>query len=165
MKINMAEDIKVLPLKVPSDIVATATASNYVNLTKIGAGQLELEVAFGALASTDATGGATVTVEANDVNDTTSTDNNEGAIAFKYRLSAAVGSDSMGALTDAAAAGAEVLTANASKTLLIYVDPAVAAKKYVRAVVTPTAEVTSTIVGVTARFCPRKGGASQESAT
>jgi hypothetical protein len=165
MKINMAEDIKALPIKAPTDIVATATVTQYVNLTKVGAGQVEIAINFGALASTDATGGATVTVEANDVNDTSSSDNNEGAIAFNYRLSAAVGTDSMGALTAATSAGAEVLTANASKLLLIYVDPAVAAKKFVRAVVTPTAEVTSTIFSATARFCPRKGGASQESAT
>jgi hypothetical protein len=156
MKLNMAEEIQVVPVLTPADIVATAAVTKYVNLSKVGMGQLEFEINFGAVASTDSTGEVVVTIEANDVNDTSTSDNNEGAIAFKYRLSGAIGTDTMGAMTDAEAAGTAVNNTNDNKTLLVYVDPAVAAKKYVRAVITPTAEISSTLVGAVARFIPRK---------
>lgn len=164
-KLNFAEELQVVPILAPADIVATATATKYVNMSKIGSGQLEIEINFGNVASTDSTGEVVVTIEANDVNDTSSTDNNEGAIAFNYRLSAAVGSDSMGAITAAAAAGAAVNNTSDNTTLLCYVDPAVAAKKYVRAVLAPTAETTATVVGAVARFVPRKAQNAQGSST
>lgn len=155
-KLNFAEEIQTVPLLAPADIVATATVTKYVNMSKIGTGQLEIEVNFGNIASTDSTGEVVVTIEANDVNDTSSSDNNEGAIAFNYRLSSAVGTDSLGAITAATASGAAVNNTDDNKTLLVYVDPAVAQKKYVRAVLTPTAEITATVVGAVARFIPRK---------
>jgi len=159
-KLNMAEEIQVVPVLTVADIVATATPTRYINLSKVGMGQLEFEINFGAIASTDSTGEVVVTIEANDVNDTSTTDNNEGTITFNYRLSSAVGTDSMGALTAGAAAGAGVINTADNTTLLVYVDPAVAAKKYVRAVITPTAEITSTLVNAVARFIPRKAQAS-----
>lgn len=154
-KLNLAEEYHVLPVLAPQDIVATATATNYVKIANVGSGQLELAVNFGAIDSTDSTGEVVVTIEANDVNDTSSSDNNEGAITFKYRLSAAVATDNMGAVTDAAAAGVAVLNTSDNTTLLCYVDPAVAAKKYVRGVITPTSEITKTLVSAQARFVPR----------
>lgn len=156
MKLNFAEEIQPVPLLAPVDIVATATVTKYVNMSKIGSGQLEIEVNFGNIASTDSTGEVVVTVEANDVNDTSSSDNNEGAIAFQYRLSSAVGTDSLGAITAATASGVAVNQGDDNKTLFVYADPAVAQKKYVRAVLTPTAEITATLVGAVARFIPRK---------
>ena len=155
MKLNFAEEVHVLPLKAPSDIVATATATNYVKIANLGNGQLELAFDFGVVTSTDSTGEVVVTIEANDVNDTSSSDNNEGAIAFNYRLTAAVGTDNMGAITAATATGVAVPNTGDNKLLLCYVDPAVAAKKYVRGVITPTAETTVCIVGAQARFIPR----------
>ena len=155
MKLNMLEEYHALPILAPADIVATATASQYVKIANVGTGQLEIAVAFGAIASTDSTGEVVVTIEANDANDTSSSDNNEGAIAFSYRLSAAVGTDNLGAVTAATSAGVAVSNATDNVTLFCYVDPAVAAKKYVRAVITPTSEITSTVVGATARFVPR----------
>lgn len=166
MKLNMAEDIQVFPILAIADITTTATATSYVNLAKLGMGQLEIEVNFGAITPTDATGECVVTVEANAVNDTSSSDNDEGAIAFNYRLSSAAGTDSMGALTAAASTGKAISGTDDNKTLLVYVDPAVAAKKFVRAVLTPTADMTTTcVVGAVARFVPRKAQASQSSAS
>lgn len=165
MKINFAEDIQVVPVLAPVDIVATATVTKYVNLGKLGTGQLEFSIPFGVVTSTDSTGEIIVTVEANDTNDTSTTDNNEGAIAFNYRLSSAVGTDSMGAITAATSTGVAVANTSDNCTLLIYVDPAVAAKKYVRAVITPTTETTVCLVGATARFVPRKAQASQNSSS
>lgn len=154
-KLNLAEEVHVLPILAPADIVATATYTQFVKIANVGSGQLEIAVNFGAIASTDSTGEVVVTIEADDVNDTSSSDTSAAAIAFKYRLSAAVATDNMGAVTDAAAAGAAVGNATDNVTLLCYVDPAVAAKKYVRALITPTAEITSTIVSAQARFVPR----------
>lgn len=165
MKLNMAEEVAVVPVLTVADIVATATVTKYVNLSKVGTGQAEFEINFGAIASTDSTGEVVVTIEANDVNDTSSSDNNEGAIAFNYRLSSAVGTDALGTLTAATSSGAAVGQADDNKTLLIWVDPAVAAKKYVRAVITPTAEVTSTLVNAVARYIPRKAQASNQSSS
>lgn len=164
-KLNMAEEIQVVPVLAPADIVATATATKYVNLSKVGTGQVEFEISFGAIASTDSTGEVVVTIVGNDVNDTSSSDNNEVAAAFNYRLSSAVGTDSMGALTAATSAGAAVNNTSDNCTLLVYVDPAVVSQKYVRAVLAPTSETTSTIVGAVARFIPRKAQASQSSST
>ena len=165
MKLNMAEEIQFVPVLAPVDAVAAAKTTSYVNLAKVGMGQVEFEFNFGVVTSTDSTGEVVITIEANDVNDTSSSDNNEGAIAFNYRLSSAVGTDSMGALTAATSAGYALINTDDNKTVLVYVDPAVAAKKYVRGVITPTAETTVCLVGANARFIPRKAQASQASSS
>ena len=165
MKINFAEEIQVMPLLAPIDIVANATATQYVKMSQIGSGQLEIELPFGVVTSTDSTGEVVITVEANDVNDTSSSDDNTNAIAFNYRLSAAVGTGTMGAITAATSAGASLINTNDNKMILIYVDPAVAAQKYVRAVLTPTSESTVDLVAAVARFVPRKAGNTQISST
>jgi hypothetical protein len=168
MKPTYAEALKYLPLLAPQDIVATATATEYVKLARCE-GLIEIAVQFGAIASTDSTGEVVVTIEANATNDTSSSDDATAAIAFNYRLSAAVGTDSMGAITAATTAGASVVNTNDNKTLLCYVDPSAVAgtagQKYVRAVISPTAEVTSTIVCASARYIPRYAGNSISSDT
>jgi len=164
-KLNMAEEYHFTNLLAPIDIVATATVTQYVKTTAIGAGQLEFEVQFGVITSTDSTGEVVVTFVGNDVNDTTTSDNNEVAVAGYYRMSGAVATDTMGALASFAAAGVTVANTDDGKTLLAYVDPAVLQQKYVRAVVTPTAETTVCIVGVNARYVPRKAQASQASSS
>lgn len=164
-KFDMAEEYHFQNLLAPADVVATATSSNYIKTTHIGSGQLEFEIVFGAIASTDSTGEAVVTFVGNDVNDTSSSDNNEVAVAGYYRLSGAVGTDTMGALTAFTSAGVAVLNTTDNVVLLAYIDPAVLQQKYVRAVITPTAEVTSTVVAVNARYIPRKAQASQASSS
>lgn len=167
MKYAFAETVKYLPLLAPSDIAANATASQYMNVQD-AAGIIELAIPFGNIASTDDTGGVTVTVEASTAGSSNAT---EQAIAFKYRLSAAVATDLMGAITSATSAGAVVDEGDDNKTLLVYVDPSTLAAlgndyKYIRAVLTPTAEVTATLQGgVHARFVPRYAGNAIPSST
>jgi len=164
-KLNMAEEAQFVNLLAPVNIVATATVSNYVKTTQIGTGQLEFEVSFGVFTSTDSTGEVVVTFVGNDVNDTSSSDNNEIAVAGYYRLSGAVGTDSMGALAAFTSAGVSLPQTGSAKTILAYIDPAVLQQKYCRAVMTPTAETTACTVGVNARFVPRKAQASHASSS
>lgn len=164
-KLNMAEEIQVVNLLGPIDIVATATVSKYVHTGKVGSGQIEFELPFGVVTSTDSTGEVVVTFVGNDVNDTSTSDNNEVAVAGYYRLSSAVGTDAMGALTAFTSAGVTIPNTADNCTLLAYIDPAVLQQKYVRAVITPTSETTVCVVGVNARFIPRKAQASQNSSS
>lgn len=164
-KLNMAEEFHVQPILGSKDIVATATVTEYVKTTHIGSGQLEFELNFGVVTSTDSTGEVVVTFVGNDVNDTSTSDNNEVAVAGYYRLSGAVATDTMGALTAFTSAGVTVANTDDNKVLLAYIDPAVLQQKYVRAVITPTAESTVCLVGGVARYIPRKAQASQISSS
>lgn len=164
-KINFAESFKVLPILAPADIVATATATQYLDL-KYAEGLVEIAVQFGNVASTDSTGEVVVTIEASTAGSSNAT---EGAIAFNYRLSAAVATDTMGAITAATVSGASVGQGDDNKVLLCYVDPSAVAgtadRRYIRAVITPTAEVTATLVSAVARFVPRYAGNSIPAST
>ncbi len=161
-----AENEKVLPVLAPIDIVATATNTAYVDM-KYNTGLVEFEINFGVVTSTDSTGGICVTVEAS----TSQASSDSGtAIAFNYRLSAAVATDTMGDITAATSAGATVLSSALDNcSLLLFVDPsviqAVDTARYVRAVITPTTEETVTLVGGVCRFTPRFAGNSQPSST
>ena len=163
---NFAENVKVLPILAPADIAATATGTQYVNLKHV-VGMLELQVQFGNIASTDSTGEVVVTVEASSAG---SSNASEAAIAFQYRLSAAVATDTMGAISSAAAAGVAVGQGDDNKALLIYIDPSAVTAvsdqySFVRAVATPTAEVTATLVSAAARFIPSYAGNAIPSST
>ena len=165
-KLNFAESFKVLPLLGTDDIVATATATQYLDL-KYAEGLVELAFQFGDVASTDSTGEVVVTVEASTAGSSNAT---EAAIAFQYRLSAAVATDSMGAISTATTAGVSTLaSAIDNKVLLVYIDPSAVAqtadRRYIRAVITPTAEITGTNVAVCARFIPRYAGNAIPSST
>lgn len=166
MKYAFAEDVKVLPLLGAVDIAATATATQYVDVGK-ALGPIEIAFNFGVVTSTDSTGEAIVTIEASTGGTSNAT---EQAIAFKYRLSAAVGTDTMGAITDATTSGVGFTQGDDNKILLCYVDPAALAAlgadfNWIRAVVSPTTDVSATLVGVTARFRPRYAQASIASDT
>lgn len=164
--LSFAEKQKVLPILAPADIVATATGSQYVDLDQ-AVGFVEIEVNFGAIASTDSTGEAVVTIQCSTARSSNAT---ESSVAFQYRLSGAVATDLMGDIASATASGVAVGQADDNKTLLIYVDPSVvqanaATMRFIRAVVTPTSEITSTVVGAVARFLPRYPGNSIPSST
>lgn len=164
-RLDFAEEIQFVNVLAHADIVATATPTKYVKFTNVGAGQVEFEVNFGTVTSTDSTGEVIVTLVGNDVNDTSSSDNNEVAVAFNYRLSSAVGTDSMGAITAATSAGYALPNTSDNTTLLIYADPDVIQQKYARLVITPTSETTACVVGANARFIPRKAQHSLASST
>jgi hypothetical protein len=167
MNFAYLENKKELNLLTPSDIVATATASAYVDVSN-AVGTIEFQIPFGAIASTDSTGEVVVTIEASTAASSNAT---EDAIAFKYRLSAAVATDTMGAITDAADTGVAVLNTSDNCTLFAFVEPAKLAAlgadfKFLRVVITPTAEITSTIHGgVHCSFVPRYAQNSIPSST
>jgi len=167
MKMAHAEVLKILPVLAPVDIVATATGSSYIDIDQV-VGLVEFEVNFGAVTSTDSSGEATVTIEGSTGG--ISTDTNT-ALAFQYALSEAVNTDSMGAITAATSAGVSILSSSDdNKTLLCYLDPAVLKAgvtdgRYARVYIDPSADPTSTVVSVVARFTPRYSQASIPSST
>jgi hypothetical protein len=151
------ENEKVLNLLAPQDAVATAKASAYVNVAN-AVGTIEFDVPFGAITSTDSTGEVVVTIEASTAG---SSNSGEAAIAFKYRLSAAVGTDTMGAITSAAAAGVAIVNTTDNVVLHAFVEPSQlsalgADYNWLRVVITPTAEMAATLIGgAIVRFRPR----------
>lgn len=160
------ENEKVQPILATQDIAATATATSYINVAN-AVGPIELAFQFGAVTSTDSTGEAVVTIEASTAASSNAT---EQAIAFKYRMSGAVDTDSMGAITDATTTGKAVTSTDDNVILSCFVDPAALAAlgadiKYLRGVITPTTDVTVTLVGVQARFVPSYAGNAIPSAT
>lgn len=167
MKYSYAETVKVLPLLAPKDIVATATNSGWIDLDQ-AAGLLEIEVNFGLITDSDSTSEVAVTVLVSTAGSSSDTNT---AIAFSYRLSEAVGTDSMGAISAATTAGVTVNSStDDNKTLLIYVDPsavqeAVTDGRYVGVLLTPTSGMDATLCSVVARYVPRYAGNSMPSST
>ena len=159
---QFAEGLKVLPILAPADITTTATGTQYVDVSKMH--WASFVVQFGNL--NNSTG--TVTVEASTAGSSNAT---EAAIPFKYRLTSAVATDSLGAITSASSAGVAIAAADDNKTLIIEVDPAAlpanpgADYKYLRVVVTPATDNTNYLVGAVAYLQPRYPGNSIASAT
>ncbi len=153
-KLNMLEEVHAYPLRAPVAVTnAAAALTNGVKMKQVGSGQLEIELMFGAVTATDSSGDLAITV----VESSAGVSTDGTAVAFSYRLSAAVGSDTLGAITAVDSTGtASILATSASNAVLfLYVDPNVVAKEYVHAVITPSADSTSYIVGAIARFIPR----------
>ena len=161
------ENEKLLPLLTLGDIVANATGTAYINL-KNCVGVAEIDLFFGTVTSTDAASAVVVTVEGSTAGAATDTNTQ---IAFKYRLSSAVATDSLGDLTAATASGgASVTAADDNKILAVFVDPSVVQAAadddvWIRAYLTPAAEISATNVCAWGRFVPRKAGASIPSST
>jgi hypothetical protein len=164
--IRYGENVKILPVLTAADIVATATYTSYVDLD--GVNWATFLVSLGSVASTDSTGEVVITVEASTAGTSNAT---EGAVAFHYRLSAAVNTDTMGAVTAATAAGGAAINNTADNTVVIIdVDPSVVAasaadRRFVRLLITPTAEISATVVGVTAILDTRHKSTSIPSST
>ncbi len=153
-----------VPLLSPQDITNTATATPFVNLKTAKA--LALQVQFGTVTSASADQSIAVTVEASSVGASGA----EAAIPFRYRLSGAVGSNALGALTDATTSGATIASTDDDKTLWIYIDPAAVLAsltdaQYVRVVITPDAGYSACLVAANAYISPRYQQASPVSAT
>lgn len=157
--------INVVPLLEPKDIAATATATPWVNLK--GSVNATFELLFGSITAASADQAITVTVEAA----TAAASGSEVKVAFKYRLSGAVGANTMGAITDAtAAAGASIGTTDDNKVVLIELDlngldAALADASHARVVITPDAGGTATLTCAQAFLQPRYAGLTQASAT
>lgn len=147
------QDENVVPLLAPQDIVATATATPFLALKTIIDGILYLF--FGSITAASADQAITVTLEAA----TAAASGSEAAIAFSYRLSGAVAANTWGAVTAATSAGVSIATTDDNKMLAIQLDPAAiqgakADATHVRAVITPDAGGTATLVAAWASFVP-----------
>ena len=157
---RFVENKNVIMALAPQNIVATATSTQYIDLNL--AHGVDFLVQFGAMTS-DSTDTATVTLEANAVSDTTSSDNSETALAFQYRLSPAIGTNTgYGAITAATTSGVAVTATDDNKVLYIKVDPSAVANagsyRFVRLTITPNAEMASCNVAALALVEPRYSG-------
>lgn len=164
-KLRYAEGLKVLPILAPQNMTTSAVSSGEVWLREVQ--WVTFAVQFGAFTS-DSTDVCVITVESSTSNSTAATD--EG-IAFNYRLSSAVDTDSMGAITAATSDGVTIgATSDDNKMLIIDVDPAYVAGKdtdaeYLRVVLTPSADVAGLQVAAVAYLEPRYPGNSMNAAT
>jgi len=152
-KFGMYENI--FPLLVPEDRTATATATPYVDIKTVNS--LAFLVYYGALTGASTGDAVTMTVECSSASASSAS---EVAIAFKYRLSAATGTNTWGAVTDATSSGVTMAeNADDNKALLIEVDPAVVAAaksdaRYVRLVLTPAGSYSASTGAVIAFIDP-----------
>lgn len=154
----------VVPLIAPQDIAATATATPFVALKNALHATVFLQ--FGNIAAASADQAVTVTLEAA----TAAASGSEVALAFNYRLSGAVGANTWGAITAATTAGVSIATTDDNKILAIDVplaglDNSLADASHIRAVVTPDAGGSATLVGAWAVLEPRYAQLTHKSAT
>ncbi len=162
--LKFAQYTNFVPLVAPIDTAATAKATPFLALKN--ALSAAFLIFFGVITAASADQAVTVTVEAA----TTGASGSEAAVAFSYRLSAAAGANSWGAVADATTAGLSIATTDDGKGLWIEIDPAAiqAAKAdatHVRVVVTPDAGGTVTLVSAWGLIDPAYKQASMESAT
>lgn len=161
-KLQFAEGFKLLPILAPVDIAATATATQYVDLKEMQ--WASFYVQFGAVTNA----ALTLTVEASTAGSSNAT---EAAIPFKYRLTSAVATDSLGAITAATSDGATVAAGDDNKGFWIDVDPAALPSNpgadfaWLRLVLTPSSDMSACLVGVTAFLEPLYPGNAINSAT
>jgi hypothetical protein len=161
MSLRYVEKTKALPILAPADIAATATASQYFDLEN--AHWATIAVQFGAITNST----IAVTVECSTAASSNAT---EQTIGFNYRLSSAVATDSMGAITAATTTGAALAATDDNKTLFIDLDPSAVAAlaadmQFARVVITPATDNTAVLVGAIAYLEPRYPGNTIASAT
>jgi len=152
-----AEEKSYLPVIAPVAFTTSAIESAVVDLNNTQ--DIEFLVMFGAMTS-DSSDTVTITVEAM-VEATSASTSTETAIAFNYRLSAAVATDTMGAITAATATGTDAVNASTGDNcvLVVTVDPAVVAAvsgaRWIRLVATPSDAVASGVISAIAVITPR----------
>ena len=162
--LRFAEGIKVLPVLTPADIATTNTWTAYVDLDL--ANWVTFVAQFGACSSAGAScDDCLIQV---DCSSTASTAGVNGGIDFTYRLSSAVDTDSMGAITTGTSDGITVGPLLDNKCVIIDVDPSVVAAKgalerWVCLEFTPASTITT--VGVVAYIEPKSPGNSIPSST
>lgn len=145
-----------LPVLAPVDAGSTTKNTDVVFLRHYEG--VKFTIPFGVITGDD----AVVTVEECD----DATPSNYTAIPFKYRKSAAVGADSMGAIADATVAGVTVSSGDDGKELVIEVDGRQLSDGYpgVRCVIDPGSSMSVCLVAAVAEFYgPRYGGDEQPS--
>ena len=153
-KIRYAEGLKCLPIIAPVAFTTAVVESEYVDMETHH--WASFHIAFGVMTS-DSTDTVTVTVECSTA---ASSNASEVNLAFDYRLSAAVATDTMGAITSATTTGVVVTAEDDAKMLLVEVNPdtipvALTDGKFLRVVLTPTSDVSAGVVSAVAYLEPR----------
>jgi hypothetical protein len=148
--IRFAEGLKVLPVLAPIAFTTSAIDTEPVDMNENH--WVTFLCNFGAMTS-DSTDTVTVTVICSSVETSATGDE----VPFSYRLSAAVDTDSMGAITAGTTDGVVVTAEDDAKVLIVDVNPSVCAHyngrtdgRWVWLKLTPSADVASGIVGVIA---------------
>lgn len=134
----------IIPLLAPVDITNATTVSGYMDLK--GANRAAILVVYGNIHSGSASDTEVLTIEA-----ATDPSGDEAAIAFSYRLSGAVGTNTWGAITAATTAGMSVGITSDGMLVWAEINPdALAASdhRYVRAKLTATDDMANCVVGV-----------------
>lgn len=161
---SFVERFHTVGLLAPVDLVATAQNSKWLHLVE--AHKVNLFVFFGAITSASADQVPTVTVQCSSTNASGA----EVAVAFNYRASGAVGTDSWGSKVAATSAGFQPATTDDNKMYAITIDPAElfttkSDAQWIRVVVTPNGGSSSLLAGVWAQYESRYGSNSQNSAS
>lgn len=155
--VRFAEGLHVVPVLAPIDLVANDAGTAFVDMNIFHHATFFLQ--FGAMTS-DSTDTATVTVEVCN-SDTTGDSTSEEVVTFNYRLSSAVATDSMGAITAGTTSGVAITAADDNKLLIVDVDSEIVGKavsgegRFVRCFITTNAEMASCLVGGIAVLEPR----------
>lgn len=164
---NLGVMDKYVYLTAAVDAAGTANKSAYVDLANTL--HAEFLVPFGVITAASADQPVIVTLECSTAAASNAT---EVQLPFKYRVSAAVNTDTgLGAITSATASGgASIGTTDDNKLLLIDLDPGVIPAllidgRWVRVIVTPDAGGTVTLTGVIAKLRPSYPQLTQISAS
>lgn len=150
-----------IPLLAPADITNSTTASAYMDLKN--ANRAAFLVVFGNVHSGSASDVETITVEG-----ATDPAGTEAAVAFNYRRSGVVGTNTWSAITAATTAGFTVAITEDGILAHIQIDPeALAASKYryVRVKATATDDIANCVVGVIGMIEPKYKMTTPESGT
>ena len=150
------ESVHVVPLLAPVDSAATTVNSDVVSLENYH--NVQFIIPIGTIS------GDTIAVTVEECDDFTPS--NSTAIAFSYRLSSAVGTDSIGTRTAATTAGVTIAATDDNKVLIIDVasDELTDGYPCVRVVLDPGANMSVFLVGAVAIMRPRYPQAAQISA-
>jgi len=165
-KIRYAEGLSVLPVLAPIAFTTSAIDTELVDMNMNH--WVTFLCNFGAMTS-DSTDTVTVTVVCSSVETSATGDTLE---TWSYRLSGAVETDSMGAITAGSTDGVVVTAEDDAKVLIIDVNADVipsssggSDRRFVGLVFTPSAEMASGTVGAIAVMEPRYPGNSIPSST
>ena len=138
----------IIPLLAPVDTAGTAIQGDVFDAGECVS--VEMQVSFGVIT------GDTVAVTVEECDDIVPT--NSTAIAFEYRKTSAVGTDSVGAVTAATTSGVTMAADDDGKILQIFVDPAAltAGYPYLRFVATPGGSASVCLLQGVANVKPKK---------
>lgn len=152
---NLGQKTHIVPVLAPVEVSTGTTNTDVVGLKEYE--EIEFLISFGAI-----TGDEVVVSLVESTNTTASgTD-----VAGKYRLSSAVGTDTMGAVTTLASTGVTLTADDDNKMLLITVDPATLTDgyPYVFVEIDPGSSMSSMLISGVALLKPRYPQAVQISA-